>query len=633
MGFFKKVFRPIRKIAKKIIPKEVKPFLPYIASFYGGPLLGKGLASQFGTQGIMGKAFLRNAIAKGLVSGATAAATDEDANILRSSLLAAAPDLLQGGLGEAGKALSGNVVDEFKPTLKQGIGNLLTKASDSDIITRAANPTSRTGINEIIDVAKVAGVQTSVDQAAKFAELNEQSIADYNASLLSGGMEDKGARRDAIYKIFLRNGYEEERINTMLDTYGYAQGGIAGLRSGYDEGGTVTITQKEYDRLTKDMDSKEGLGFASEGLNMLNKSGHSTEPVPMLRFAQGGEVIEDTFMDSVGDVTHRIGDEMEQETIRILKNDYRRGEDISDSQIQSMAEAEAIEKIKKKYPGIMSIIEAQQFAKGGEVEEVVEESETLMAGGPYKSGRDVQDAFSVWSGMGSDDKSLFEGFLDFYKQGSWRDQIQGSVEVEEDTMMASGPGRQGDYDNISMLLFGKPYKELFPEEVEQMQEYLQSNMPAGAANGGMIGMALGGQMNSAPRNQMKEIEGQMAGPDWFTKRVEDLMNFEGLSYEEASERAYNEGPLGDDYAKGGRVNYVGGGIMNRNLLNTGMDKDMRGGGFIPEGTKEKADDVPARLSKNEFVMTADAVKAAGGGSVNKGAQRMYNIMNQLEAKA
>ena len=64
-----------------------------------------------------------------------------------------------------------------------------------------------------------------------------------------------------------------------------------------------------------------------------------------------------------------------------------------------------------------------------------------------------------------------------------------------------------------------------------------------------------------------------------------------------------------------------------------MDKDMRGGGFVPEGTKEKADDVPARLSKNEFVMTADAVRAAGGGSVNKGAQRMYNIMNQLEAKA
>ena len=55
-------------------------------------------------------------------------------------------------------------------------------------------------------------------------------------------------------------------------------------------------------------------------------------------------------------------------------------------------------------------------------------------------------------------------------------------------------------------------------------------------------------------------------------------------------------------------------------------------GFIPVGSKERADDVPARLSKNEFVMTADAVRAAGGGSVNKGAKRMYNLMNNLEAK-
>ena len=63
-----------------------------------------------------------------------------------------------------------------------------------------------------------------------------------------------------------------------------------------------------------------------------------------------------------------------------------------------------------------------------------------------------------------------------------------------------------------------------------------------------------------------------------------------------------------------------------------MEMDYRGGGFIPVGSKEKADDVPARLSKNEFVMTADAVRAAGGGSVNKGAQRMYQLMNGLEAK-
>ena len=65
----------------------------------------------------------------------------------------------------------------------------------------------------------------------------------------------------------------------------------------------------------------------------------------------------------------------------------------------------------------------------------------------------------------------------------------------------------------------------------------------------------------------------------------------------------------------------------------GKEMDLRKGGFVPIGKKEKADDVPARLSKNEFVMTADAVRAAGGGSVNKGAKRMYDLMNTLEARA
>jgi hypothetical protein len=64
-----------------------------------------------------------------------------------------------------------------------------------------------------------------------------------------------------------------------------------------------------------------------------------------------------------------------------------------------------------------------------------------------------------------------------------------------------------------------------------------------------------------------------------------------------------------------------------------MELDYRAkGGFVPPiGIKEKADDIPAMLSNNEFVFTADAVRAAGGGSVNKGAQRMYGLMKQLEA--
>ena len=59
----------------------------------------------------------------------------------------------------------------------------------------------------------------------------------------------------------------------------------------------------------------------------------------------------------------------------------------------------------------------------------------------------------------------------------------------------------------------------------------------------------------------------------------------------------------------------------------GMEMDFReDGGFVPIGKKERADDVPARLSKNEFVMTADAVRGAGDGDIDKGAEKMYNLM-------
>ena len=80
-----------------------------------------------------------------------------------------------------------------------------------------------------------------------------------------------------------------------------------------------------------------------------------------------------------------------------------------------------------------------------------------------------------------------------------------------------------------------------------------------------------------------------------------------------------------------------GGIMDVPLRTnpqgvTEMDFRETGGFVPPVGIKEKADDIPAMLSNNEFVFTADAVRAAGGGSVNKGAERMYSLMKKLEGQ-
>jgi hypothetical protein len=76
-----------------------------------------------------------------------------------------------------------------------------------------------------------------------------------------------------------------------------------------------------------------------------------------------------------------------------------------------------------------------------------------------------------------------------------------------------------------------------------------------------------------------------------------------------------------------RVMAQEGGLMDMG----GMEKDYRNeGGFVPIGGQERADDVPARLSKNEFVFTADAVRNAGGGDIDKGAEVMENMMENLE---
>jgi len=91
------------------------------------------------------------------------------------------------------------------------------------------------------------------------------------------------------------------------------------------------------------------------------------------------------------------------------------------------------------------------------------------------------------------------------------------------------------------------------------------------------------------------------------------------------------------YPSGGtRVNAAEGGIMDTEEASEmidmgGQEKDYREtGGFVEMGGEERADDVPARLSKNEFVFTADAVRNAGGGDIDKGSEVMQNLMDNLE---
>jgi hypothetical protein len=172
-------------------------------------------------------------------------------------------------------------------------------------------------------------------------------------------------------------------------------------------------------------------------------------------------------------------------------------------------------------------------------------------------------------------------------------------------------------------------KELQDEGLDfasALAQAMKEDMASGKAMGGImdgIDVNMKEQIDT-PRGDMMIDENIEVADSSLMDAYEiyrfDMMEqgLEPMSIEEFRDQAMAEGQMASQ-----------GGLMNLG----GREMDLRGGGFVPMGAKERADDVPARLSKNEFVMTADAVRAAGGGSVQKGADLMYDQMKQLEGQA
>ena len=162
------------------------------------------------------------------------------------------------------------------------------------------------------------------------------------------------------------------------------------------------------------------------------------------------------------------------------------------------------------------------------------------------------------------------------------------MDPSTDMQMASAPAANSVLNDMALRVYGKTLDQLTEIQIIDLQELISNQSQIQPQETGIMQAANGGR----------------------------------------AMYAYGQGPVMDQ----------GIGTMMANdgmpMLNMGgMEKDYRfDGGFVPMGEYEKKDDVPARLSKNEFVFTADAVRAAGGGSIQKGAKRMYDTMKNLEAK-
>jgi len=165
----------------------------------------------------------------------------------------------------------------------------------------------------------------------------------------------------------------------------------------------------------------------------------------------------------------------------------------------------------------------------------------------------------------------------------------------------------------------KYYSQVNPRaSATDVESFVQRNLVEYKAEGGRIGYASGTGYNARKRYSIL-IDKYNKGIPLSPSESDELEMLE-MTYADESRTL--------DMAQGGITD-----IPVRMNSEGVKELDMRkSGGFVPIGVKEKADDVPAMLSKNEFVMTADAVRAAGGGSIQKGAQRMYDTMKKLESR-
>ena len=234
--------------------------------------------------------------------------------------------------------------------------------------------------------------------------------------------------------------------------------------------------------------------------------------------------------------------------------------------------------------------------------------------GYQDAGEVQQDVFVAWDEYksGGGEENFNDWFSDIYLPGAGRPGVRSSEDLMADEERARALVQAKVVENIedarTIVRKMPPRQKTSWPTGDHYRKAMSMDAPEDFERGlGREGI-LGG-MRKPPEELINLLEGIRGGRQWPAGR----------------EQFEDDLPYGA--AQGGRIGAQEGGLMNLG----GMEKDYRQeGGFVPLGGEERADDVPARLSKNEFVFTADAVRAAGGGDIDAGAEVMENLMNNLE---
>jgi hypothetical protein len=574
----------IRRTISKLIPKEIKPILPYAALFIPGL---QGAAGAFAKMGIT------NALAqKAIIAAATKGLSDDKAkfgDIARTAALAVAPDVIQQGLGSLGNAITPQTTQALKASmsvtgggnaipLTQQVGQAATAAAESEFLDTLVNPGTLT------QTAKAIASPALTDYSIKQREIQKQELEKYNEQLRERGVTDKIGRRKGIYDIYASiededdsgtyRVYSDDYINSILDKYGYKNGG----RIGFEAGGEVAALAAEVKRLQSEnaeLKSKSGLRETREGIDFATKG---------FEQAFGGPLMGQ--MPSPQRIVPGFG----------LMNGGR-----------------------------------VNFEMGGNVSPT-DSSEEGIAGVIYEdedgniiSKKEAMDIFNKQAEEESNSRPLDrEDILQFYSDA------QTTTKILDKLLKDKKFKDPNDYTRIERIrneYVDRKY-DLDPTNYPDKKELMDAQKYFDKINVDTTGIDI--KLNDIIMDQGSKEFGKLYNNGKIEynspEGIQIVADKLGIPFEKARDiKNVFENRLVNVKANGGIIGLMGGGMPS-------MEMDYRGGGFIPVGAKEKADDVPARLSKNEFVMTADAVRAAGGGSVNEGARRMYELMNSLEAR-
>ena len=548
MGFFKKIIRkvtkPISKVLDKVVPNEIKPFLPYAAAF--APMLAPGMFGV-GASGL-GGLFSQNPIIQRAIMGGALNVGSQLAQEGNEGDF----NLMSAGLGALSGAMTGNPADYA--TKSSGIaraggadaalqpGNFLSRAGEkgmnflgkgNEIYTKGMG---NLGLN--MDTLKMAAAPASIAMGDAMAAESKLAMKEYEDAMRlynqeQDSMMDIPGRSSIFLKAFRNYGINEDTIETKMEELGLNYSLRNGGRVGLAFGGIPAAVQNVKDKQ-----------LASN-----------------LETAQGMEMpIEDLVQEFIELKKRKPNDY--DELMDFYRQKYGTG-----SQTSSMTEE-------------MTESFTEEAANGG-----------MMGRKPFVSG-----------GFGRGIKSLMgmgDEVVDISKQKEvFRDGpiTAKFMETVDDTVIEpairsrdmGGSGGYGMYKDLAEMPAGLQAAEL----INRIKK------PGGGIDYEAAELFIGKKLRG--NETINELIAMIVKPQRIQKA-----------------------------AYGGIMNYNMGG----SVLPNGIEMDYRGGGFIPMGSKERADDVPARVSKNEFVMTADAVRAAGGGSVNKGAKKMYELMNNLEARA